>query len=155
MYNRILVPILHSGEVPSLMTEAAKICSSLRDASITLLHVEMPVHNAAVGTAFVTPTAVGVEEQVQEEGRLVLEQASRWLLEHKIEPTTVFKLGDPAHEICRYAEEEHMDLIIVGQRDKGLLEKLLFGSVSQKVVKNAPSHVLVVKELQDETKSSR
>lgn len=53
--------------------------------------------------------------------------------------------GDPAHEICRFEENEQVDLIIVGSKDKGLLEKLLIGRVSQKTLQKAPSRLLVEK----------
>ncbi|BEP16911.1 universal stress protein [Pyrofollis japonicus] len=43
-------------------------------------------------------------------------------------------MGDPAEELVRYAEENGYDLIVVGRRGRGGIERLLLGSVSSKVV---------------------
>ncbi len=43
-------------------------------------------------------------------------------------------MGDPAEELVGYAEDNGCDLIVVGRRGRGGLERLLLGSVSSKVV---------------------
>jgi len=144
MYNRILVPMDSSETLRSVVTQVAAISSGWKDCTITLLHVEIPVYNTSLGTG-VMPMSDNLEALEQQEGRLILDKAAHWFGMYNVEPRVVLKRGDPAMEICRYAEEEHTDLIIVGKRDKALLEKLFLGSVSQKVVQNAPCHVLVLK----------
>jgi len=144
MYRRILVPIDNSETLSSAITEVASFSSELKDCTITLLHVEVPIHNLAVGPG-VVPMSNNIEEQLEHEGREILSQATHSFRAYNIEPRVVLKRGDPANEICRYAEAEDIDLIVVGRRDKGLLEKFFLGSVSQKVVQNAPCHVLVLK----------
>ncbi len=52
--------------------------------------------------------------------------------------------GDPAEEIMRYAETEGVDLIVMGTHGRKGLERIIFGSVAEQVVKNAPVPVLVV-----------
>ena len=52
--------------------------------------------------------------------------------------------GDPAAEIVKAAEEEDVDLIIVGT-GKNIIVKRLLGSVSEKVVHSAPCNVLLVR----------
>ena len=53
--------------------------------------------------------------------------------------------GDPAEVICHYAKENHIDLIIVGNRGIGGIKKLILGSVSDKVTHLSECPVLVVK----------
>ncbi len=53
--------------------------------------------------------------------------------------------GDPASEIVRYAEEQVVDLIVMGTHGRSGLERLLMGSVAEKVMREAPCSVLVVK----------
>jgi nucleotide-binding universal stress UspA family protein len=48
-------------------------------------------------------------------------------------------------EIIKYAEEEGVDLIVVGTREKTGLKGLLLGSVAANVVKYASCTVMVVK----------
>jgi nucleotide-binding universal stress UspA family protein len=57
----------------------------------------------------------------------------------------VFLHGDPASEIVRYARETGMDLIVMGTHGRTGLERLLMGSVAEKVMRDAPCSVLVVK----------
>lgn len=52
--------------------------------------------------------------------------------------------GEPAAELLEAAEERHADLIVVGTREPGFLERLLGGSVSQDVARRARCDVLIV-----------
>jgi nucleotide-binding universal stress UspA family protein len=54
--------------------------------------------------------------------------------------------GDPAREIVRIAEDRDVDLVVVGARGLGTLERLLLGSVSETVLHNAARPVLIVRE---------
>jgi len=53
--------------------------------------------------------------------------------------------GEPAHGIAAAAEAEHADLLIVGSRGRDRAGRLLLGSVSDHLVRNAGCPVLVVR----------
>lgn len=53
--------------------------------------------------------------------------------------------GDVGPAICRVAEEESADLVVLGTHDRSRWSRLWFGSVSDHVVKHAPCPVLVVR----------
>lgn len=53
--------------------------------------------------------------------------------------------GDPAEEIVNYAELHNTDLIIIGNRGLSGFKKLVSGSVSKKVFKEATCSVFIVK----------
>jgi len=53
-------------------------------------------------------------------------------------------VGQPIAEIVEVAERRDADLIVVGTREPGLLERLLAGSVSQGVARHARCDVLIV-----------
>jgi nucleotide-binding universal stress UspA family protein len=53
-------------------------------------------------------------------------------------------LGDTAEEILKHVQSEGMDLIIMGSHGRKGLDKVIFGSVDEKVVKTAPVPVMVV-----------
>jgi nucleotide-binding universal stress UspA family protein len=53
--------------------------------------------------------------------------------------------GDPAREIVRYSRDASMDLIVMGTHGRTGLERLLLGSVAERVMKEAVCSVLVVK----------
>jgi nucleotide-binding universal stress UspA family protein len=60
---------------------------------------------------------------------------------------TVIRDGVPSEEIMKVAQEEGADLIIMGYNGKTLMQRLISGSVSKDVEKNAPVPVLVAKNL--------
>jgi nucleotide-binding universal stress UspA family protein len=58
--------------------------------------------------------------------------------------------GRPSNEILRIAKEETIDLIVLGTHGKGFLDKALFGSTTERVVRNAPCPVLTVRPSEHE-----
>ena len=52
----------------------------------------------------------------------------------------------PADAIVQYAEKNGIDLIIIGNKGAGAIERFLIGSVSSKVVTHSPCSVMVVKK---------
>ncbi len=53
--------------------------------------------------------------------------------------------GYAAEEIMRVAEEEKVDLIVMGTHGRVGIDRILFGSVAEKVVKNSPIPVLTIR----------
>jgi nucleotide-binding universal stress UspA family protein len=53
--------------------------------------------------------------------------------------------GDPADEIVRHARQMAADLIVMGTQGRTGLDRLLLGSVAEKVLRDAACSVLVVK----------
>ncbi|HAY39518.1 MAG TPA: universal stress protein [Desulfobacteraceae bacterium] len=51
----------------------------------------------------------------------------------------------PADNIITFADENNIDLIVVGHRGKANLEKFLLGSVASRVISHASCSVLIVK----------
>lgn len=52
--------------------------------------------------------------------------------------------GHPAREIIDYAAKEKIDIIVIGTHGFTGLDRMIFGSVAEKVIKMAPCPVLVV-----------
>jgi len=53
--------------------------------------------------------------------------------------------GDPRDVLLRLVEDERVDLIVMGSHGRSGIEKLLLGSVTQRVLQDAKVPVLVVK----------
>ncbi|WP_440950949.1 universal stress protein [Methanosphaerula subterraneus] len=54
--------------------------------------------------------------------------------------------GRPATEIVDFAENNGIDLIVIGTQGKTGIKRLLLGSVAETVIRSATSMVLVVKK---------
>jgi nucleotide-binding universal stress UspA family protein len=57
---------------------------------------------------------------------------------------THVELGSPADKILAFAQKEKIDLIIMGVHGRTGLDRVIFGSVANKVVKNASCPVLTI-----------
>jgi nucleotide-binding universal stress UspA family protein len=57
----------------------------------------------------------------------------------------ILRRGDAAHEICAVAEALGADLVVVGSHGWNALRRIVLGSVSARVLHEAPCPVLVVR----------
>jgi len=57
--------------------------------------------------------------------------------------------GEPYVEILKYAEENNIDVIVVGTYGSGFIDKLFFGSTTERLFKKSKCPVLVVPEPYD------
>lgn len=65
---------------------------------------------------------------------------------------TRVSLGEAVWEICRMAEREHADLIIMGSHGRTGLSHVVLGSVAERVVRHASCPVLVARMPKPEKK---
>lgn len=101
-------------------------------------------HGASLTVLFVLPSNWSEEEgENRDYWRRQLEQIRP--LDPAIRVRHVLLEGDPATEIVRYAQDMNMDLIVMGTHGRTGLERMLMGSVAEKVMRDATCSVLVVK----------
>jgi len=87
-----------------------------------------------------------VYEQVEKMGHEITDDVEKAAKAAGLEAESIVLKGDPAEKIVNFAEEQNVDMIIVGSLGKGKFERLVIGSVSEKVVRHAKIPVLVVRE---------
>lgn len=101
-------------------------------------------HNASLTITYAfTPEGGREDEETRRRCREQLEQIRP--MNPKIPVQHVFLEGDPASEITQYAAEAGIDLIVLGTHGRTGVERLLMGSVAERVMREAPCSVLVVK----------
>jgi nucleotide-binding universal stress UspA family protein len=90
--------------------------------------------------------------QVEELERPVLERATRLVaalrdefLKEGYTVVTDVQMDHVIDRIVKQVEADHADLLVVGSRDLTKSERLHLGSVSESVLRHAPSSVLVVR----------
>ncbi|WP_135305796.1 universal stress protein [Haloarcula amylovorans] len=68
---------------------------------------------------------------------------------------TAVREGDPADEICRYADEHDADVVATGTRGRHGDHGFLLGSVAEEIVRHAEMPVLTVRQLEGEANPER
>ena len=63
---------------------------------------------------------------------------------HKVETRNLVTTGEAAPEILRIAQAEHVDLIVIASHGLTGWRRLVFGSVAEKVVRQATCPVLTI-----------
>jgi nucleotide-binding universal stress UspA family protein len=81
----------------------------------------------------------------REDVEATLEEAAEEAREAGLEVESHARQGDPADAILDVAEEQHADLIIVGNKGMTGAKRFLLGSVPNKVSHHAPSSVLIIR----------
>ena len=142
-YNKILVAIDLSSESSVVIKRALDVSS---DASrIHLLYVQQPIDSVYLGVVPYGPVFVGmdeVEENLRNELHGKLHELAKQF--NVPEENTHFVGGTPAPEIRRFAEDNGVDLIILGTHgQKGV--QLLLGATANSVLHGANCDVLAVR----------
>ncbi|MEM4525866.1 MAG: universal stress protein, partial [Methanothermobacter sp.] len=100
---------------------------------------------------FLTPRKIKdmMAKELRQKGEQIIEEMKKGLngpQNPNIKFRGVIREGDPAEEIVKFAEEENVDVIVLGT-GKSLVDKHLLGSVSEKVVHYAPCTIHLVRTI--------
>jgi nucleotide-binding universal stress UspA family protein len=140
MYDDILVPTDGSAGTDETLTHALDIATQ-RGATIHALSVvDRRVYLSADRDQQDT-ILEGMTESAEEAVGAIEERTA----EAGVETVTAVRDGVPHSEILRYADEEGVDLIVIGTHGRTGRDKLVnMGSVTERVVENAAQPVLVI-----------
>lgn len=61
-----------------------------------------------------------------------------------IEAEAVLEVGEPGGAIINYCSENDIDMLFVGRRGAGVVERVMMGSVADRLAHNAPCPVVIV-----------
>jgi nucleotide-binding universal stress UspA family protein len=86
-----------------------------------------------------------VHEMIIREGKKVLSKVKKIIEDSGVEVKEVLLEGYPSEEIINFAENNNMDLILMGTLGKTGLERFLVGSVAENVVRNSKVPVMVIR----------
>ena len=103
---------------------------------------------AAVGpvdpAGAVPVTEAAALQEPEELARRQLERARKSLAGRTVEAEYLAELGDPAERLLAVADRESADLIVIGTRERGFLDRLLDRPVDEAVARHAGRDVLLV-----------
>ena len=126
---------------------------------------ELIVLNVIDKLELLPPTDTSVQDEshhAQQQWHQALQQDAQQLLAREAErftamgwtPKPLLRAGHAAHEIVSVAEEMGTDVIVMGSRGMGGVQRFLLGSVSEQVMTYAPCSVLIARRPHDHEHSS-
>jgi nucleotide-binding universal stress UspA family protein len=86
------------------------------------------------------------DEQFSEPFKQCLEVAKQVAAEKGQAVRALHTVGDPVEEIVRVAEEENVDLVLMGYPKRSRIERIILGRTTAKVIGCSPCDVLMVPE---------
>jgi nucleotide-binding universal stress UspA family protein len=111
---------------------------------VSVVHV-MARQRLAPLTIRMTVPWIKSENKVKVAARRLVEQSAQQLTKAGFAAKPVSKIGNPAEEIMEMASKHHADLIVMGAKGLGTIDRVLLGSVSMQVMQYATCPVLVVR----------
>lgn len=88
----------------------------------------------------------GTQDKLEARAGEILEKGKKEMTDKGIVPEVVLEVGTvPANNIIRKAEEEGVDMIVMGSTGMSGLKKTLLGSTAAKVVSNAQCSVSIIR----------
>ncbi len=145
MFKHILIPVDGSPTSMLAVGKAAALAKTF-GSSVTALYVVDPYPFTGVGADFAYGQAQYLSAATAE-ANAALDAAKKAIEEAGVPVTTVVGEGHAVHDgIVRAVESTGADLIVMGSHGRRGLEKLVLGSVTQRVLGVAHVPVLVVRD---------
>ncbi|MBX0294511.1 universal stress protein [Haloarcula nitratireducens] len=138
MYDRILVPTDGSAGMGGVVRHAVEL-AAFHDAEIHGLYV---VETGRYSTLPVKTGWENLTEMLREEGETALDDLRERTGDVAVE--TVTRDGVPSTAIVEYALDADCDAIVMGTHGRGGIDRLLLGSVAERVVRASPVPVTTV-----------
>lgn len=136
----ILVPTDFSDNAGNAATYAARLAAKL-NGSLILLHAYM----LPAPVSEVPYMMVNAEEMQKDNEQTAREAAAKLQAAHNIPVSFIVRLGFPSDEVQAIIEDQPVDMVVMGMKGKGALEKMM-GSTTTAVINKIHKPILVVPE---------
>ncbi len=137
MYERILVPLDGSQNADKALDVAIELSKNI-GCEIQLLSAVHHIHDDAESLSS------KLYEGLATNAHKIIESARDRAWNKGLTIKGYVKDGNPKREICDFAKEHHSDLIIMGKSGTNAFDRLILGSTTAYVIRNADTQVLVV-----------
>ncbi len=140
--RRILVPCDFSEYAEKALTWALELAERWRSRVLLLHVIPRPSYPPMLmGSYFdVAQFEASLQAEAEARAKEIVARAGN----KAVQIETQVIIGEPFSDICRTAEDEKVDLIVMGSHGRTGLRHVLLGSVAERVVRHAPCPVLVV-----------
>ncbi|MSE22160.1 universal stress protein, partial [Lactobacillus parabuchneri] len=135
MYDNILVPLDGSRNAQQALEEACKLAKQF-DSKLSLVTV---INNTnfyyGAGAAGMPPSMYDDQHKVAEN---IIDEAKKYVDSQGVKYETAIDIGNPKNIIAHvYPDEHDVDLIVIGKSGVDAINRLLIGSTTAFVVRNA------------------
>ncbi len=148
MYDCILVPTDGSTDVEAAVEYAAELARR-HDARLRSVYV---INTASYGGLPMETAWEGISDALREEGRTAVERVEELVDDVPVE-TAVLE-GAPSSVIVEEATPDRCDLVVMATHGRGGIDRLLLGSVAERVVRCAQVPVLTINVGQEHPESA-
>ena len=142
MYERVLLAYDGSREGRTALREGA-LAAHRFGSKVFLLCVLAETPGVRIGEA----AHAGAVAYAQDTYVRLFDEAMEWLQEFGFEPQGKVVIGEPAVEIGAYAREVRADLVVVGHRKKGLIERWWSGETGAYLVDYIECSLLIARRI--------
>jgi len=139
-YDDILVPTDGSTAATAAVEPACEIAAQF-DSRLHALNV-VNLGDVATGSEYTLPT--DLIDTLEAQGEKVTERIAARARESGVETVTQVVDGFPAADILDYAEENDIDLIVMGTAGRTGLNRFIMGSTTERLIRHADMPVLAV-----------
>ncbi len=139
-FKRILVPVDGSD---SAKKAAYKALSIAKNMNIPITAVYVVDTNVFTGTLPPDQSYNHLTSILEQEGNDILSEIEQLGSQENVKTYTMLLKGIPDQIIIEEADKN--DLIVMGGKGKTALDRIFLGSVSEKVLHHAKSHVLIIR----------
>ncbi|MBU3949095.1 MAG: universal stress protein [Proteobacteria bacterium] len=141
-FNKILFPVDLSEASPKIVPYVTEMAHKF-DSEIHILFVARAFQYFT--SMYVPHPSVDLfETAVTEGGRKSIEEFADKYFKDPEKIKIAIVNGDAAEEIINYIKGEDIDLLIMGTHGRKGLDKLIFGSVAEKVTKTTPIPMMLI-----------
>lgn len=143
IFKKILCPIDFS-EYSYDALEYAKNLARTFNSKLYVLHI---IYEPADFTGFYVPhiSFDKIRSEIESSAKKIMDEVKEKKIQDISGAETMIIFGNPADEIVRFAKDKEIDLIVIGSQGKKGIEKMVFGSTAEKVVRKTTCPVLVIK----------
>jgi nucleotide-binding universal stress UspA family protein len=128
----------------SACRRAENFATELLDPETDTITVLCVLESRPIGDGRKDPETTSIREQIMDNPDFVVDETIERLEGLGFTVESRMEDGDAADTILEVSKDADIDAIIIGRQGRGAVEEFLLGSVSKKVVTNAPVPVLTV-----------
>lgn len=141
MYENILIPTDGGKQAVKGAEHGIELAAAIGATIHALYVIELP---GTPRTTYIMDDEERIREEYREFGEEVTTEVCEMAADAGVDCTTAIKSGSPHEEIEAYAEEEDIDLIVMGSKYQGKFGALM-GSNAEKVVRTSEVPVTTIR----------